>query len=358
MTENDRLVPWTHSPAEMGRLERAMTDELSTLDARAALRRMTSLRNGRERGELEVYLWEHRAGSAQGFVACRSAAHVGRRVAHLFLETGFRDPASLDSLFGLLEHLPAEPDPVVASTDFVLGVPLDAQIPVLVPRGFVHVDQQRMVFRADRALPQEAPSAPGLWRHPTSEDIEPLIDLFVRAYRTDPTQLEWPQLRLREDAAYFVRGVFDRESDFDPLVPEWSFVTEQEGVLLGAILVLAVPTEGPFFSDLMVDPSVRRKGIGRQLMVRALSAARAARPDADIRLTVETQNRPAYELYTSLGFVPMAPQPGQRSGVWLRRVTAERVTGTQSGWDLGRSSGTATVPDPRGYVRAPTSSPR
>jgi ribosomal protein S18 acetylase RimI-like enzyme len=272
------------------------------------------------------------------------------------LEPGFRDRASLDSLFDLLERLPAEPGPVIASTDFYPGVPLDRQASVLVPRGFVHVDQQRMVFRANHALPQEGPSTAGLWRHPTPEDIDSLIDLFVRAYRTDPTQLEWPQVRLKEDATHFVRGLFERARDFDPLSAEWSFVTEQEGVLMGAILVVDVPTEGPFISDLMVDPSVRRRGIGRRLMVRALSAARAARPDADIRLTVETQNRPAYELYTTLGFVPMAPEPGQRSGVWLRRVAAEKVTGTQSGWDLSPSSGTAMVSDPRGYVRAPTSS--
>lgn len=336
MTEEDRLVSWTDSPAEMGRLEREWTDELTVLDGRAAARGADRLRNGRERGELEEYLWEHPAGRARGFVACHLAPHVGRRIEFLFLEARFRDGESLDSLFRLLDRLPTEHGPVIASTDLYLGVPLKVQSAVLVPRGFVHVDRQRMVFPATQAVPEEAPSAPGFLRHPTPEDIEPLIDLFVRAYRTDPTQLLWPQLRMKEDATYFVRGVFTGSGDFSPLSSERSFVAERDGVLVGAVLVLDVPGEGPFISDLMVDPSLHRRGIGRQLLVRALSAARASRPGTDVSLTVETQNRPAYGLYTSVGFVPTAPGPGQRSGVWLRRVLAEDITGTGSDWDLGR----------------------
>ena len=51
-----------------------------------------------------------------------------------------------------------------------------------------------------------------------------------------------------------------------------------------------------------VDPKMRRKGIGRQLVVHALEAAQRLRGLKQVRLAVVEANRPARHLYESLGF--------------------------------------------------------
>lgn len=328
MTDADRLVAWSDSGEEMVRLERAWRDELSLADPSIAQRRAERFRDRRVHGVLDVYLWDHPEGTARGFVACEPVPHVGRRVEHLFLETGVRDAGSFGSVFDLLDHLPSEPGPVFASTDLCLGVPLAVQTPVLTARGFVHFDQDRMVFRSTQPIREASLSAPVALGHPEPRDIDRLIDLYVRAYRGDPTQLLWPQVRLRDDAAFYVHGIFSGTSGIDPIAIDLSFVAEREGRLVGAILMMNPPEVGPFVSDLMVDPAVQRHGIGRRLLLQALSAVRSAHPRADVTLTVETQNRPAVALYTSLGFTSALPQPGQRSGAWLRKAVVDRVTRT------------------------------
>ena len=86
-------------------------------------------------------------------------------------------------------------------------------------------------------------------------------------------------------------------------------VAEVDQVVAGFAGVLASvapePDEDPasyaYLTDLVVLPACRRKGIGRELLARAEGWARQAGART-LRVGVLARNRPAGDLYRSLGF--------------------------------------------------------
>jgi N-acetylglutamate synthase len=87
-----------------------------------------------------------------------------------------------------------------------------------------------------------------------------------------------------------------------PQLRFFSAVAEHPGgsrTLVGAVR-LAVSNKWAVISELVVDPSVRRRGAGRAL-VRAAAAAAAERGIRSLLAEVEADNDPARELFTSLG---------------------------------------------------------
>jgi len=84
--------------------------------------------------------------------------------------------------------------------------------------------------------------------------------------------------------------------------PFFGWVWEQEGQPRGLIALLPL-TSWPrryLLANIVVHPDVRRQGIGRALVQRALAYVRDRGGQA--WLEVETDNAPAMALYTSLGF--------------------------------------------------------
>jgi ribosomal protein S18 acetylase RimI-like enzyme len=73
---------------------------------------------------------------------------------------------------------------------------------------------------------------------------------------------------------------------------------------VGVLLVTETPDlQGWDLSYLGVVPEARRQGIGLQLTCKALVEARAAEA-AQLTLSVDARNRPAWDLYRRLGFEP------------------------------------------------------
>lgn len=66
----------------------------------------------------------------------------------------------------------------------------------------------------------------------------------------------------------------------------------------------AEPGEFAFIGNVVVDPKLRGRGIGRELMRHMMALCRNYGPEA--RLSVFAENRPALLLYLSLGFRPYA----------------------------------------------------
>jgi ribosomal protein S18 acetylase RimI-like enzyme len=77
-----------------------------------------------------------------------------------------------------------------------------------------------------------------------------------------------------------------------------------EGCPVGVLLLTTLPEfQGLDVSYVGVVPEARRQGWGRELACKALQVAREAKA-AQVTLSVDTRNRPAWNLYLSLGFEP------------------------------------------------------
>jgi len=105
--------------------------------------------------------------------------------------------------------------------------------------------------------------------------------------------------------------------------------------LVGYICVWLVADEVQIF-NLAVDPAMRRRGVGRRLLLEALH--HACRRNARIALLeVRRSNRAAQELYQSIGFRPSGLRPNYYEGVKEPAVLMELEMdrGWRSRW-LGR----------------------
>lgn len=116
------------------------------------------------------------------------------------------------------------------------------------------------------------------------------------------------------------------------------FVAEVDRAVVGFVGVLAeVPPAEPdeeqapyaYVSDLVVLPTYRRRGIGRALLDRAEAFARE-RGARMLRVAVLAKNRPAGELYRSLGFSDYVVQLSKM----LSPLPIEHLP-TREGYDLG-----------------------
>jgi ribosomal-protein-alanine N-acetyltransferase len=89
----------------------------------------------------------------------------------------------------------------------------------------------------------------------------------------------------------------------------WSefWVAEVDGTPMGFVLV-HVPVEETEILEIAVDERVRRRGVGRALMLHAMQRARA-RGGTALLLEVRVSNEPARRLYESLGFVANGIRP-------------------------------------------------
>jgi ribosomal protein S18 acetylase RimI-like enzyme len=91
------------------------------------------------------------------------------------------------------------------------------------------------------------------------------------------------------------QGVFDPE--------RWHLATF-EGQPVGVLMLMEMPETGDWdLSYMGVVREARRQGFAREILLRALFDARAA-DIATVTLSVDVRNRPAWQLYRSVGFEP------------------------------------------------------
>jgi ribosomal protein S18 acetylase RimI-like enzyme len=90
----------------------------------------------------------------------------------------------------------------------------------------------------------------------------------------------------------------------------WLALEEDEPV--GVLIVAELPESGDWEVAYMgVVPEARRRGHGREMLLKALTEARAAEAGR-VLLSVDVRNRPAWHLYRGMGF-----EPYERRGVYL-----------------------------------------
>jgi len=129
-------------------------------------------------------------------------------------------------------------------------------------------------------------------RNATPEDLDLLVSLV------DRLELELPKLPYPEDPADVERAKVEQTvSDGIALI------AEDDGKAVGFALA-RYGAHGPaavYVSDVWVDSSARRNGLGRELM-RHVAAAAADREVTHVVLDVDVQNRGALAFYERLGF--------------------------------------------------------
>jgi ribosomal protein S18 acetylase RimI-like enzyme len=136
------------------------------------------------------------------------------------------------------------------------------------------------------------------WR---GEDLPSASALLLRAYEDKPSFLPDPSHRTPEGVAFLLE-----QSMAQPLCgrfePGASFVARHgDGTLAGFILATRMGPATGNISEVAVDPSGRRHGLGRALAIRSLEALRAL-GCTSTHLAVDLDNLPALGLYQGLGF--------------------------------------------------------
>jgi ribosomal protein S18 acetylase RimI-like enzyme len=276
----------------------------------------------RARGEVTTGLWEDDGGVPRGWVAWEKVPSVGRRVVLAYLTEPHRSAEGLADLLRAFEAAEPLAGPTFYVPDAIPGVSPEAQEEVLTTMGMVHFDRERVLFPHTQGVP--AAMVHGTWRFraPTPADAVDLLRLTCRAYRDYPGQLEWAHVDLVRDLILYADSLREHP---ESVVPEAGWVVSVGGGIRGSVVARRGANGRRYIDSLQVDPSWHGRGLGRALMVRALSALREHRPEEDVRLNYLRQNERAAALYRSLGFEPDPEPLPLRRGYWLRRRTLGAV---------------------------------
>jgi ribosomal protein S18 acetylase RimI-like enzyme len=208
-----------------------------------------------------------------------------------------RREAELPTHAALLQRLADSPSPDNASLVQALVDPDDRmEIEALTAAGFGKLADLMYMQRSVPRRPGEPPPLPpGV----TLETYRPdLRDQFVQALERSYVQtLDCPMLRgLRETddvlAGHMSIGQFDPDL--------WTLV-RHEGRPEGLMLLNIAEQRVMELIYLGIGPTLRRQGVARALLKRALRWA-AARSVRTMSLAVDTDNGPAMALYQQLGF--------------------------------------------------------
>lgn len=87
-----------------------------------------------------------------------------------------------------------------------------------------------------------------------------------------------------------------------------TYLKAEDGVIVGFGGVMVVGDEA-HVTNLLVDPSRRRNGVGRRLLIGLIEAA-AATGARQLTLEVRSKNAAAIALYSGLGLAPVGVRPG------------------------------------------------
>lgn len=139
-------------------------------------------------------------------------------------------------------------------------------------------------------------------------DAEVYRDLRLRALQTNPEAFGGSYEDSREHDLDFFRGRIP-EPDSDSVI----FVAEDDGQLMGMMGLLRPERQKmkhrAMIWGVFVDPQVRGKGLGRQLMDTMMTHVRQLDGLRHVSLSVVTANTAALKLYESYGFTIWGTEP-------------------------------------------------
>ena len=263
------------------------------------------LREEARSGRLEGALFVGPKDEAVGLATWSGRYEAGRSVS-VFLGGEARSSAVLASLLRALE---AEA-PLRSLSEPVPGLPAAEVDRALRPMGFVPVERVDMRVPEGVEMP-EVPDDPARPLRPVGpEDEAGIARLLERGYADDRLERALFARRLDpvEDAREGAEQILHGLGRFEPSA---SFAAVAQDGLAGMTLVNEL--HGPLISEVVVDPSHRRRGLARRLVARSVAAAREIGLGSP-RLVVTVGNEPARALYRSLGFADVPP----RGTVWVR----------------------------------------
>ena len=166
----------------------------------------------------------------------------------------------------------------------------------LLRNGFAHVTSL-WYLRHDGEMPADSLAFAARLHCGTYAETDP--DLFRETLvRTFEGSLDCPEVMDSRPVDEILKG-FQGQGVFDPRV--WWLASDEEGPA-GVLILCAMPDEPTWeVCYVGVTPERRRRGYGRELMLKAMFEARAA-GIGEVFLTVDGRNKPAWDLYRSLGF--------------------------------------------------------
>lgn len=257
-------------------------------------------------------LWRSEDEDALG-LAWYETLRFGDRIHGIWLE-----PPGLGTLSRFLPAFArARPKPTVAVTDLIPAISDPDQESYFEPRGFWH-RAKVLMQRESRWTGPARSEVPQL--HPVARAHLPaIVEVYVRAYSQRPGEFwTWRHEpgEARTEAEHDVMGHVTNEGAWAPgFLPEASFVWEEGGSVVGAVLVEEGRNGMPYIEDLIVEPSFHRRGIGRTLMERSLEQL-SHRYSQGVELAAIRHGAP-YRLYQELGFREVPGPAGQMDGHWI-----------------------------------------
>jgi len=175
--------------------------------------------------------------------------------------------------------------------------PEEAELADALPRnGFAHVTHL-LFLRRDLSLPQPRLRSRARLKYQSYNPSEP--SLFHQTLQnTYKDTLDCPELNGVRGVEEVIAG-HRGQSHFDPDL--W-LLALADGLPVGVLLLMRSPeTHDWEISYVGVAPEARRRGFGRELVLKALAQARTAGAPY-LTLSVDARNQPARELYRVLGF--------------------------------------------------------
>ena len=152
--------------------------------------------------------------------------------------------------------------------------------------------RRRLWMRLDLTATPPAPTRPFATVDGWTADA--LAPLLLAAYRGSVDDEDEDLEGATGEVERTLTGVYG------PLLTEASFVAADGDLPVGAVLV-TLWEERPLVAHVVVDPAVKRTGLGTQLMNAAANAL-AADGQTQLDLFVTEANEPAVRLYRTLGF--------------------------------------------------------
>lgn len=308
MSPASRTVPLTQARAEALRLLGELAGAMNASHGPEAGAATQVLADGVRAGELPGLLWVGPKDEAVGLAWWEPPSEAGRR-AGLYLAEGYRTEAAFRGLLDVVEAFPGPP--LVEVSDQVPGFPPLLRARVLSDRGFRAVSRIDLAWPVDREIALPPRLERGVVRSLRASDEEALATLLDRAYSDNP--IDRALFRQRRDSRADARDAVHLllAGELGPWIASASFGVEEDARLVAATLVNDY--KGALITEVMVDPSARRRGLATRLLLHTLADLRRL-GRADIRLVVTLSNEPAYRLYTSLGFRPL---PTTEGSTWL-----------------------------------------
>jgi len=236
-------------------------------------------------------------GEARGIVMWERAGPLGIAVRLLYLSPPRADAGGYRDLLALTERAAG---PIAFLPGPLAGLSADEEGAILRERGFVPFGRSEMTLPPAVSVPPVSLPDSGVLR-PVRPDDEPLLArLHERAYRNHLDRyLAIEDLDPGRDADRGVRDYF--AGRWGELLSPGSSVLLLDGRIVAAVIAVRRAAH-VLIIDVMAEPALQGKGLGRAALAGTLRALRD-RGETAIVLNVTEGNERALRLYSGLGFV-------------------------------------------------------